>query len=413
MTIQMENPEEMSLEQMKKLVESSRAVRFSVEGREALYGLVMRVLKNQRYAELGREQRGIVRRFLAKVTGRSRAQITRLIGQWMEGRRIEAKRPARRRFATRYTEEDARLLAEVDAAHEELAGPAVRRILRREYEVFSRPEYERLAGISVSHLYNLRRSKAYRKVRVRVEHTRASKANIGERRKPQPLGRPGYLRVDTVHQGQKDGQAGLYHINAVDTVTQWQVIGCVETIAEQHLLPVLEAMLHQIPFVIRGFHCDNGSEFINYQVAGLLEKLRVEFTKSRAYRTTDNALVEGKNGAVIRKHVGHGPIPAEHAEAFQKFFTAHLNPYLNFHRPCGFATIQSGAHGRRKRIYPADDYRTPFEKLTSLPKWENFLKPGLDAGQLQRASKMLSDTESARRMQKAKLALLSKSRGLK
>jgi transposase InsO family protein len=92
--------------------------------------------------------------------------------------------------------------------------------------------------------------------------------------------------------------------------------GCVETISERHLLAVLEAMLHQIPFLIRGFHCDNGSEFINHQVAGLLEKLRVEFTKSRAYRTTDNALVEGKNGAVIRKHIGHGPIAAEHAEAF-------------------------------------------------------------------------------------------------
>jgi transposase InsO family protein len=199
----------------------------------------------------------------------------------------------------------------------------------------------------------------------------------------------------------------------VDTVTQYQVVGCVETISERHLLPVLEAMLHQIPFVIRGFHCDNGSEFINYQVAGLLEKLRVEFTKSRAYRTTDNALVEGKNGAVIRKHIGHGPIAAEHAEAFQKFFTAYLNPYLNFHRPCGFATIQIGARGRRKRIYPADDYRTPFEKLASLPKWEAYLKPDLDAEQLQRTSQQLSDTEAARKMQKAKAVLLARCRGLR
>jgi len=187
----------------------------------------------------------------------------------------------------------------------------------------------------------------------------------------------------------------------------------VETISERHLLPVLEAMLHQIPFVIRGFHCDNGSEFINHRVAGMLEKLRVEFTKSRAYRTTDNALVEGKNGAVIRKHIGHGPIAAEHAEAFQKFFTAYLNPYLNFHRPCGFATIRTGPGGRRKRIYPADDYRTPFEKLTSLRNWESYLKPELDAEQLLRASKRMSDTEAARNMQRAKTALLNRCRGLK
>jgi hypothetical protein len=412
MTIQMQDPEEMTLEQMKALVESSRAVRFSIEGREAAYALVAGVLKRQGYAELGRDQRGIVRRFLDKVTDLSRAQITRLIGQWIERRTIEAKPSRRRRFPSRYTREDARLLAEVDAAHEQLSGPAVRRILRREYEVFGHREYERLAKISVSHLYNLRRSSAYRKVRVRVEHTRASTVNIGERRKPQPLGRPGYLRVDTVHQGHQDGKPGLYHINAVDTVTQYQVLGCVETISERHLLPVLEAMLHQIPFVVRGFHCDNGSEFINYRVAQMLEKLRAEFTKSRAYRTTDNALVEGKNGAVIRKHIGYGPIDAEHAETFQKFYTAHLNPYLNFHRPCGFATIRTAARHRRKRVYRAEDYQTPFEKLTSLPKWENYLKPGVDAKQLLRESQKLSDTEAARNMQKAKIALLAKSRGV-
>src|SRR6266446_4810799 len=116
-------------------------------------------------------------------------------------------------------------------------------------------------------------------------------------------GRCGYLRADTVHQGNHDGQAGLYHINAVDTVTQWQVAGCVETISERHLIPVLEAMLHQFPFLLLGFHCDNGSEFIHRIVAQLLQKLLMEFTKSRAYKTTDNALVEGKNGAVIRKHI--------------------------------------------------------------------------------------------------------------
>lgn len=407
----MQDPEEMSLDQMKALVENSRAVRFSIEGREALYSFLARVLTKQRYAGLDREQRGIVRRFLIKVTNRSRAQITRLIGQWMEARTIRCKPPKRRRFPTRYTEQDAKLLAEADAAHQELSGPAMRRILRREHEVFGRKEFQRLAGISVSHLYNLRRSKAYRKVRVRVEHTRAVQVKIGERRRPRPLGRPGYLRVDTVHQGHQDGRPGLYHINAVDSVTQWQIVGCVETISERHLLPVLEAMLHQLPFVLRGFHCDNGSEFINSRVAEMLEKLRAEFTKSRAYRTTDNALVEGKNGAVIRKHIGHGPIAAGHAEEFQKFFTAHLNPYLNYHRPCGFATVRIEPGGRRKRTYPADDYRTPFEKLTSLRNWESYLKPGLDAERLRREAVKLSDTEAARNMQKAKLALLARCRG--
>ena len=151
------------------------------------------------------------------------------------------------------------------------------------------------------------------------------------RRKPDPRGQPGYLRLDTVHQGNHDGKPGLHHINAVDTVTQWQVVGCVETISERHLVPVLEAILHQFRFRILGFHCDNGSEFLNHTGAKLLNKLLVEFTKSRPYRTTDNALVEGKNGAVVRKHIGYGHIGAEHAQALQKFYMQWFNPCLNYH----------------------------------------------------------------------------------
>jgi hypothetical protein len=197
----------------------------------------------------------------------------------------------------------------------------------------------------------------------------------------------------------------------VDTVTQWEAVGCVETIAERHLLPVLEATLHQFPFRIRGFHCDNGSEFLNHRVVKLLNKLLVEeFTKSRAYRSTDNALVEGKNGAVVRKHIGHGPIGAEHAEAFQKFYTAYFNPYLNYHRPCGFAQVRVLARGKRKRTYPAEDYRTPYEKLVSLPDWQQYLKEGITPALLAREARRRSDTETAERMQKAKQALLSKCR---
>lgn len=139
-----------------------------------------------------------------------------------------------------------------------------------------------------------------------------------------------------MHQGDHEGAKGVYHINAVDAVTQWQVVGCAEKISEWYLLPILEAVLAQFPFPVPGFHADNGSEYINYRVAEMLRKLHAEFTKSRACRSQDNALVEGKNGAVIRKLMGYGHIAGQHAEALQKFYTEHLNPYLNFHRPCGF-----------------------------------------------------------------------------
>lgn len=107
----------------------------------------------------------------------------------------------------------------------------------------------------------------------------------------------------------------MYHINAVDEVTQWQVVGASAQIGEQGLIPVLEAMLAQFPFRIRGFHSDNGSEFINHTVARLLNKLLAEQTKSRPRHSNDNGLVESKNGAVIRKHISYGYIASAHAEA--------------------------------------------------------------------------------------------------
>ena len=407
----MENLERLTLAEMQEFVANSRHVRCAPIDKDEGYEFMERVLKSQQYRRLSKGQKGVVRRFLMKVCGLSRAQVTRLIRRWMATRRIERKPARRPSFRTRYTAADIALLAEVDAAHEDLSGPAVRHLLKREFQVYGNRECERLAGISASHIYNLRNSAAYRKIRVRVQHTQARQVSIGERRQPDPKGAPGYLRADTVHQGDHDGQQGVYHINAVDTVTQWQVVGCVATICERDLIPVLEAMIHQFPFRIRGFHCDNGSEFLNRKVVRLLNKLLVEeFTKSRAYRTTDNALVEGKNGAVVRKHIGYGPIGAEHAEAFQKFYTAYLNPYLNFHRPCGFATIQVNQRGRRKRLYRPEDYQTPHEKLTSLAGWRKYLKPGITEQLLEQEALRRSDTQAARRMQKAKLALLARSR---
>ena len=184
----------------------------------------------------------------------------------------------------------------------------------RVYE-FKHPEYERLAGISVAHLYNLRGGAQYRKRRVVFQKTKPRAVAIGERRKPEPGGQPGYIRIDTVHQGDKDGVKGVYHINAVDEVTQWEIVGAVEQISEAWLMPVLEDMLDQFPFHIRGFHSDNGSEFINEKVSKLLNKLLAEQTKSRPRRSNDNGLAETKNGAVIRKHIGYGHIRSEHAEA--------------------------------------------------------------------------------------------------
>ena len=237
--------------------------------------------------------------------------------------------------------------------------------------------------------------------------TRAVQVAIGERRKPQPEGRPGYIRVDTVNQGDLDGVKGVYHINAVDEVTQWQVVGSVSALAQSYLEPVLRAILAQFPFSIRGFHSDNGSEFINESVSGLLQRLLIEQTKSRPRHSNDNGLVESKNGAVIRKHMGYGYIAAAHAEDIDRFYQHHFNPYLNFHRPCGQPERITDARGKEKYVYRR--YATPWETLRDLsratPDALGHLRPELSIQGLERIANRHSDTEAARGMQEAKRKL--------
>jgi len=402
----MQNAENLSHEQIREFLRSSRKIEFAGCRRAEIYAWIERALAAQEYGSLGKAGRGLIRAYVEKVTGLSVSQMTRLIRVFLDTGRLWEKPYQRHRFAARYTDSDIALLAEVDRVHERLSGPATRCILRREYEQFGRSEYARLGQISVAHLYNLRHSARYRNQAAVYQPTRPTPTTIGERRRPDPQGRPGFLRVDTVHQGDGDGVKGVYHINTVDTVTQWQVVGCASKISERYLLPVLEAVLEQFPFVVLGFHADNGSEFINHTVARLLNKLRAEFTKSRACRSQDNALVEGKNGAVIRKLIGYGHIPAEHAAALQKFYAQFLNPYLNFHRPCGFATVTVDARGKRRRRYPVEDYQTPYEKLKSLPEAARYLKPGLSWARLEPIARLRSDTEWAGRMHAAKARLL-------
>jgi hypothetical protein len=411
MWMEVGNREPMGLQQIGDLLRGSAGISFKGQKREEVYRWVEETLVQQEYARQGRKARGRIREYLCKMTGKSKAQISRLIAQYRKHGQVRLPVARRHRFARRYTEEDIALLAAVDRAHERLSGPATRRILEREHQVYEKTEFARLAGLSVAHLYNLRQSAGYRKRAAQYGKTQAVRIHIGERRRPQPEGQPGYLRVDTVHQGDQGKDKGLYHINAVDEVTQWEVVGCVPQISERYLVPVLEAILHQFPFPLRGFHSDNGSEFVNHTVAQLLNKLLVEeFTRSRPARSQDNALVEGKNGAIVRKHIGYGYIAAGHAQSFQKFYTAYLNPYLNFHRPCGFATVTVAPNGRRRRRYRWQDYRTPWEKLCSLPEAARLLKPGLTLEALQLQALRCSDTEAAQRMRQAKHRLLSQAR---
>jgi transposase InsO family protein len=400
----MDDTDATSLEQIQSFLGSSGEVRFAGQGREDVYGWVEATLVRHQYASLNRGNKGLLRRYLSRMTGLGRAQVTRLIAGHRKTGRVKAARYQRTKFATRYTSADVQLLAYVDKAHENLSGPATKRIIEREHTEYGQAAYQNLAGISVAHLYRLRNSTVYRKGNPSYQPTRPTPIPIGERRKPQPRGSPGFLRIDTVHQGDLDGRKGLYHINAVDQVTQWEIVAATPQISESWLLPVLEAMLRQFPFVIRGFHSDNGSEFINYNVARLLDKLLIEQTKSRAHHSGDNGLVETKNGAIIRKHIGYGYIDAKHAEEMDQFHRQHLNSYVNFHRPCAVPKIVTEANGKRKRVYLR--WATPFELFQQAPHCANLLRPGVTLDELQRFALTQSDTEAALAMQRAKRQLM-------
>ncbi len=330
------------------------------------YQWIEQTLGQFRYASRSKADKGLLMAYLGRVSGYSRQQLTRLIRRYSDQGELKWALYPAKGFASRYTAEDIRLLAEIDALHDTPSGPAVKKLCERAWLTFGDQRFARLAGISVAHLYNLRKRSEYRKTRSVQNKTRPVKNLIGVRRKPDPQGRPGFIRIDTVHQGDLDGVKGLYHINAVDEVTQFEVVFTVERISEHFLIPALAAILDAFPFLILGFHADNGSEYINYQVAALLEKLRIELTKSRPRHCNDNALAESKNAAIVRKILGYCHIPQRFAPQVNRFNQEHLIPYINYHRPCFFAETFTDAKGKQRKRYRYEGMMTPYEKFKSL-----------------------------------------------
>ena len=395
-----------TLPQLRAFLDGTQSVEFSLYTKLERYDFVRRTLIRFSYHTLSKSDKGAVLSFLGHVSGYSRIQVKRLTKIWIKhGRLRPSVTSAGNGFTRIYTDADRRLLAELDELHNTLSGPATKKLCERAWRLFDLPAYQRLAGISVSHLYNLRRSISYQRTRRQFDKTRPSASAIGERRKPQPNGQPGYIRVDTVHQGDQDGVKGLYHINAVDEETQFEIVCAVEKISERYLIPVLEQLLDQFPFTILSFHADNGSEYINQHVAKLLKKLLIELTKSRARQSNDNALVESKNGSIVRKHLGYSHIRQHWAPLVNQFHQDYLNPYINYHRPCFFPVTRIDAKGKQRKTYPYDAMMTPYEKFLSLPKPSQYLKRGVTLKQLNAIALAISDNEAAKRLKDAKQQL--------
>src|SRR5260370_41809317 len=106
LTISVQTSERLSMEQIQAFLEGSEAVGFAGQNREEVYGWVNQTLRQQRYEELKRSERGLVRRYVEKMTGLSRAQTTRLITVYLRGEEVKPQLYHRRRLPRRYTRED-------------------------------------------------------------------------------------------------------------------------------------------------------------------------------------------------------------------------------------------------------------------------------------------------------------------
>lgn len=199
-----------TLQQVRAFVAGAEQVSFTLADRPSAHAWMADTLKRFGYAHASRADRGVLRRYLAKATGLSRAQITRRITQFLAAGHCGDQRGSPvAPFARRYTTDDIRLLAEIDALHGTLSGSITRKLCERALRVHGDARFEQLATISNGHLYNLRSHSSYRASRGAFDKTRPVKNAIGERRRPAPHGRPGYLRVDSVHQGDLDGIKGV------------------------------------------------------------------------------------------------------------------------------------------------------------------------------------------------------------
>jgi len=400
MKINMNDSHILSILQIKEFLQASQIVRFESVSLKEKYEWIEKTLNRFRYVSLKKKDKSIVKTYIRQMTGLSDAQTGKLIRRKKKTGKVSPLGTKRHTFTVIYTPEDIGLLLKTDDAHERLSGPATKKILMREFMVFGKKKYERLSKISISHIYNLRKKRQYVSKSLTYTKTQAVQVAIGERRKPRPEGKPGYIRVDSVHQGDLDKIKGVYHINLTDEVLQWEIVGCVEGISERFLSPLLEDLIKQFPFLIINFHSDNGSEYINKKVADLLNRLNIKQTKSRSRRCNDNALAESKNGSVIRKHMGYMHIPGKHAESINVFYKDYFNVYVNYHRPCGFATVTTDDKGKRKKKY--DRYLMPYEKLLSLEDPEQYLKEGMTIQMIENIAKEKSDNEYATLMQEEK-----------
>jgi hypothetical protein len=384
MTIDMNDDSVVSVAQLSEFAKFAKHVKFNSNNKKQAYEWVGKTLGKFHYHSETKKNRGIIKNYIIGVTGYSSDNVDKLIARKKKYGKVFLKERTQHTFPRFYTKKDISLIAEIGNMYRGQNGYAMKKVFSDMYKLYDDFEFERLSYISVSHIYNLKQTEVFKAHCLTYTKTNPTSVNIGERRKPNPYGKPGFLRVDSVHQGDLDKEKGVYHIHFVDEITQEDVTVAVEKISEYFLEGALKKAFNQFHFKIINFHSDNGSEFINKVVAELLNKLMITQTKSRSRHCNDNALVESKNASTVRKHMGRAHIPQKYAPVINKFYENHLNPFVNFHKPCAFSSEIVDSKGKVKKVYKQSDYMTPVEKLLSLKDCEKYLRDGITKEKLKK-----------------------------
>ena len=374
-----------TLDQVRNFLDDDRAIP-QTQSREDACRLIEHTVAHFDYARLRKADKGLVRSYLGVVTGLSRAQITRLLKQHRTTGGLSDRRGVPRRpFPRRYTNGDIELLAQVDSLHGALFARATRRLLRRAYEVFGDQRFERLAGISKGHLYNLRHSPRY------LESQGATRNPIRlasrERWRPLPFPHPGHLRVVTVHRGDSGALAGLYLLELVDEVTGFHFVGSVTHLDPSELIPIVQALRRAFAFALVDFHVDRELQLGKRPVAALLQSLHTERLAG---------------ASVPQLHSAYPRATNRYVDAINVFFEQTLAHYLNYHRLLFFPSERVDARGRTRVVYRDADIMTPYERLRSLASASDCLTPGTTLAHLDAVASAMSDNEAAHAVSEAR-----------
>ena len=176
---------------------------------------------------------------------------------------------------------------------------------------------------------------------------------------------PGFIEADTVaHCGTSTEGMFVFTVNCVDIATSWTEQRAVWGKGEKGVLNAISSIESSLPFSLKGFDCDNGSEFLNWHLyRHFVDRKRpVQFTRSRPYRKNDNAHIEEKNWTHIRQYLGYQRFDKQELVGLlNNLYTTEWNQYFNYFIPA-IKLVQKYRNGS-KIVKKYDKPKTPYQRI--------------------------------------------------